>query len=667
LSVFGGYELLRGIVKFTDKAKELSHELTQIQVLNKNMTPLQFEQIKDWAYGLPSRVRGTTSVEALKQFGAVQSMFGQEGALKMGDTIAQFGQVLGSQSGNWEGTSDKILKMIRAGDLMGKFTDTVTHKVDLDKLQRFLDLGIRVVNATHGMVSPATWFALAQQGGPALSNMTDEGLMSMAMAAQGMGGYRAGTAMTSLFQQMVGGKMTQYAAQELQTLGLVGGYSVGQGGRVLWDKGALETPFAKSMQADPLAATEMLRKALTGGGFTTIEQQVPELFKMFGRQTTQRLVHDFLRNYPQMIGERGRLESGMGVFGAGAKGNEEDYLKVMHNLSAAWEDMVAKAALPAAQAAIPIMNAAGDFFLGMGRWAVTPEGAAGLKQIAEGMTLLGAFMIGGGAIAVLAAMGPGGWVLGGLLALAVWAVENKDTFKSIADSAIGFMDKIQKAITDGFQGILDWISAHIPEWVKKWATSFEGGGFGGGGNGITKASWGGGSSAGALSAGESGVAQQEGVDPAALLKIYGTEGRSAWMGDLHDPAGPSYGPFQLNTSGLLRGYHGPREKSAAAVEAMAHYVARYGKSHGGWSSDIWHGLRGHGGSIPYHQMRQNIEHPAAKGQVAVHIQPIIELDGNVIHRAVEKRIVAASTHITSAPYLDTSRRFVSPDIGFVSV
>jgi hypothetical protein len=130
--------------------------------------------------------------------------------------------------------------MIRAGDLMGKFVDSVTHKVDVGKLQRFLDLGTRVMNATHNMVSPESWFQMAQQGGPGLSGMTDKGLLSMGIVSQAMGGFKAGTALMSGFSQLVGGIMTQWRAKLLQDMGFVGGFEVNKGGHLSWDKGALK-------------------------------------------------------------------------------------------------------------------------------------------------------------------------------------------------------------------------------------------------------------------------------------------------------------------------------------------------------------------------------------------------------------------------------------------
>jgi hypothetical protein len=413
-SSFAGFEAIKGVKALADHAKELSHELVQIKKLNADMSGKEFGQIRDWAMGMPGRVPGTTSVEALKTYGAIQSMFGKDQAIAMGDSIARFGQVLGNQKGNWDNTAEQILKMIRAGDLLGKFVDATTNKVDVERLQKFLDLGTKVINATHGMVDPKTWFQMAQQGGPALSNMSDAGLMSMAMAAQAMGGFRSGTAMTSLYQQMIGGKMSQYAAQELQSLGLVGAYSVGKGGHPLWDKGALDTDFTRMIQKDPLKATEIMREALEKGGFTSIETQVPELFKMLGRQTTQRLLHDFLRNMPQMLGERGRLEGGMGVFGSADIANQQDYTQVMHNAAAAWNDMMAKIGLPITVAAIPVMHKITEVFLKLGTLAIAHPDA--IANLATGITVLGAALMGGGGAAILAALGPVGWLAAGIIA-----------------------------------------------------------------------------------------------------------------------------------------------------------------------------------------------------------------------------------------------------------
>jgi hypothetical protein len=250
--------------------------------------------------------------------------------------------------------------------------------------------------------------------------MTDEGLLTMAIAAQAMKGPRAGTALFSLYQQMVGGTMAQFKAKNLKDLGLVGDFAPGRGGNIQWAQGALDTPFANALKSDPMRAVQMLQDALVAHGKTTIDQQVPELFKLLGRQTTIRLVHDLLRNMPQIMGERGRISGGLGISASATLQNAQDYEQVMHNVSAAWTDMMAKVGLPLTVAAIPVMHRITDVFLKLGTLAIAHPDA--ISHLAEGITILGVALIGGGGVAILAALGPAGWLAAGVTAagIACW-------------------------------------------------------------------------------------------------------------------------------------------------------------------------------------------------------------------------------------------------------
>src|SRR4029077_4387703 len=94
-------------------------------------------------------------------------------------------------------------------------------KAAIEELERFLDLSNKVMAATHGMVTPQSMLGMSQQAGFSMRGMTDEGFMNMAIAAQAMGGPRAGTALLSLYNQVATGKMTKPAAIGMQDLGLL--------------------------------------------------------------------------------------------------------------------------------------------------------------------------------------------------------------------------------------------------------------------------------------------------------------------------------------------------------------------------------------------------------------------------------------------------------------
>jgi hypothetical protein len=320
-----------------------------------------------------------------------------------------------------------------------------------------------------------------------------------------------------------------------------------------------------------------------------------------------------------------------------------------------FDSMMEAIGRPIMLAAIPITQQITKIFTDL--CALSNAHSDVVVAIAKGIAALSAALLTGGAAGIVAwiaglAGAAVGWpvaaaagvaaALGALIAL------NWDTvaggLKTFDDAIVNFQklafDKIAagiKAIGDAISSIWEKIKSILPN-VGGWKDvkgDFSRD-FGGGG----------GSSAGALSAGERGqyagiikkVAAQEGVDPNALLKIYGTEGASAWYGD----GGKSFGPFQLYTGGGLGNqYTGDRSRSAAGVEAQARYVARYGKQHGGWSSDIWHGLRGHGGTIPYRSG------DAGADGGGVHVHNIIQMDGKKVAENVMHHVTRGARHPTS--------------------
>jgi hypothetical protein len=695
LGIAFGSGLVLGLKSAADHAKELSHQLSNIQTLG--LTQPQVSAAIGSAFALPGQVSGMTSSASLQILSNINSIVGPEGARKMLGPLAQFGQAMGAQSGDYDKASENILKLVRSGDLLGKFVDSTTRQVDLNKLQGFLDLVAKVSAATHGMVGSQTWLAMAQQGGPALSSMTDEGLMSMAMVAQAMGGFRSGTAMTSLYQQIVGGKMTQYAAQELQGMGLVGGYSVGQGGHVLWDKGALDTPFSQALSKDPLAATEILRKAMESHGFTSIETQIPELFKMLGRQTTQRLVHDFLRNEPQMFGERGRMMKGAGVAEQLSIANATDYERNMHNLTAAWSEMMAQIGLPITKAAIPVMQTITSVFLDIAKMA--PQNSETIKLLAQGIGVLSAALIGGGAIALLGALGPAGWIATGIIAVG-GAVLTYGT--SINKYIHDFSDGIRNLGTGIFEKVVGWVKSFGDAISELWGklqslnpfhhTSFEGGGFGGGG-GIVNAAWSGGGG-GVLPGGTGGGDMMGAVSSSAALRQYlATDGHgmnpqttawcAAYVGAYLNHHG--YSSLASNVATSYLNYGSPVTDGVRAGDVVVlpgrHSAGQVGGHVGiatgrvsGGRIEMFAGNAGNRVAREWERLGSTVIRrppPRVEPYRRHEKPPVIEntmyLDGHVLHHSVVKRIVRGMTHPTTAPYADGSRLWTPPDSSLVNV
>lgn len=78
---------------------------------------------------------------------------------------------------------------------------------------------------------------------------------------------------------------------------------------------------------------------------------------------------------------------------------------------------------------------------------------------------------------------------------------------------------------------------------------------------------------------------------AELIKIYKAEGASCYIGD----HGSSFGPFQMHFNGvadMFRKQTGLNIRNPSTVGAQIAFMQRWGNTHGGYSSNIWHGLRG---------------------------------------------------------------------------
>ncbi|MCJ2084595.1 hypothetical protein MKK88_01110 [Methylobacterium sp. E-005] len=475
--MIGLHEVGEGLRSILDAGGERQHVLTAIR--KQNATDSEILAAVTASRKLSQQIQGVTETEALEAYGANRGIFGHKDALAMMKPLLEYTQVVGGTTGDYAGASKKVYDMTRAADLMGKLVNPETHEVDTDKFKHFLELGSKVTLGTHGKVDAATWLGLAQQGGPALSGMSDKGLVTMGMVSQIMGGQRGGTALTSMYQQMVGGKMTKSAAEQLRELGLVGDFTVGRGGHVSFAKDALNTEFTKTLKDDPLAAVEVLRKAMANRGITDIEQQVPKLFEILGRQTTQRLVHDLLRNAPQMLGERERILGSKGIDESRNLQNDQDYKQAEHNLSASWKNLMTALGQTGVQTAVDAMN-------GLAKGINTIAGVANAnptatKIVLEGLAGLGvafAALSVAGVIAGAAMLIPGGGValaITGLISVfGTLAAFNWKIIDDVVGKVAPFAAQWEETKTKFYSGVASFVSelgtyaSKLADEIKSW-------------------------------------------------------------------------------------------------------------------------------------------------------------------------------------------------------
>ncbi|QHO77902.1 hypothetical protein ACH79_40265 [Bradyrhizobium sp. CCBAU 051011] len=223
----------------------------------------------DIAKRVPMKVQ-----DLLKIPGTTYSIMGEHEAMETWEPLAKYAWTQQSDAHFKGDVTGSLQKVIRAGEMSGRITDPITKNIDPHRLSSFLDTVARIKAATHGMVNEDILLALAQQGGPTLRGLSDEGFLALAIQSQMMGGHRAGTAYMSLWQQLASGTMKKRTAEGMEEMGfLKPGEWSSEGGHVSIGSEASKR-LAQLIGQDPLVFAKQINEELAKKGITDpIEQQ----------------------------------------------------------------------------------------------------------------------------------------------------------------------------------------------------------------------------------------------------------------------------------------------------------------------------------------------------------------------------------------------------------
>uniref|UniRef100_UPI001145FFBA phage tail tape measure protein n=1 Tax=Xenorhabdus cabanillasii TaxID=351673 RepID=UPI001145FFBA len=122
-----------------------------------------------------------------------------------------------------------------------------------ENFKKSVNLSAQAMSASGGLVLPSDYMAMLKTGNVAAKQMSDEAFyFSMSHIIQQIGGDRTGTSLASAYQNLMMGRTTQGAAEELNALGLLqkGAVQYGKTGHITKVKpGALVN--ADKFQTDP--------------------------------------------------------------------------------------------------------------------------------------------------------------------------------------------------------------------------------------------------------------------------------------------------------------------------------------------------------------------------------------------------------------------------------
>lgn len=445
---FGG-ALLIGLTKALETAKEFSKEMTALRNLGGPMEKLVASGEMDKKIFGIAKLTGQKVEDIAKIAHFVNSVLGTEDTMKVLPELSKFQRLQGGAV-----NKEAIQDLMRAGMITGRITDPTTGDIDLKRLHDFIDEFQRLKSATGGKFSEEVLLGMAKQGGGFLRGLSTEGMEHMAIIAQSLGGPRTGTAFLSIYEQLARGQMTKKTAEGMEAAGLL------KPGQWSMDKNTvkLDPEVSKSLTAkfggDPLSLAKEIRENLIRQGITDPQEQMRLTANAFGRQTSRRFMAEEVADYQQMIGEGKRLGQAAGVDKATEAKLAHDMEFNLINLQNAWHNLMVAFSDSQSDAFIVVLQKLQGVFVSItdSIKGVDPET---LMFISKGIAALGIALIAGGMVAVIAAIGPTGWLIGAFAAL---AAINWDKIQGI----VNFVTMMGGV----FRRLDEWSSIKIPPWMQ---------------------------------------------------------------------------------------------------------------------------------------------------------------------------------------------------------
>lgn len=163
-----------------------------------------------------TKVYGVSQTELMKALGESVGLFGNfEEAKKFTPDLLTLGKANSAIFGDKNGHLDEegLKSLLKFIDRRGGFKDEASFK-------RNLDLAEKLVTGSSGFLKFNDLAGFSQNAGTAFRSLSDQGLLHMEGLMIEQGGQKAGTALMSLYQNLVAGRTPKKTMGLLQDLGL---------------------------------------------------------------------------------------------------------------------------------------------------------------------------------------------------------------------------------------------------------------------------------------------------------------------------------------------------------------------------------------------------------------------------------------------------------------
>lgn len=158
---------------------------------------------------------GVSATQMMDALSSSIGMFGELGLAKeLAPVIAELSAANDALFGGGRMDGSAIKAIMRFNDMRG----LTNNKADF---LRGLDLAQRLYTGSGGAIGFNDLENMAKTGGAAFKGLSDEGIMTLASIMQEQGGSRTGTAVMSMYQNLIAGRTTKKTMAALQSAGLV--------------------------------------------------------------------------------------------------------------------------------------------------------------------------------------------------------------------------------------------------------------------------------------------------------------------------------------------------------------------------------------------------------------------------------------------------------------
>lgn len=472
-SAMAGAGLLKAMGGMIDKGNEwvrVSNNMRQAGVSSADTIRAQAEAMR-----LTAQYTNMSSVEIMKMQNDARQTFGTQAvATEHIKDIVEAGAFLKSYEGKEKGGqhADGLLRELNAALKSGELAGKITPEEMTEHIRQLTAMKV----AYGDQVKITQYLAAQRTAGVALRSSSDEFRYGMFPALVQEQQQNAGTMLMTAFNKIVAGvgNRTQ-SIQKMAEMGLLNEDQIkyDKAGRAigLKDPSAIKDNMAAAVNFGNWVETtlkpllEQQTHGLTGSEKTVRESQL--ISQMFPDRNAAKAVTEILQQFSKLSKDAHNMVE--------ARKALEDMRKYMDNswdfqvesFKTQWDNFITHLGAPMVLDATHMLRELNKAMAGMAQWAMAnPEIA---KAFGETITALGAGLFAAGTVAIItaigSALGPTGFVIGGLVAFATQLDKLTGlSWKQIAQNIDGFWKDIAKKAGPAFAEISKQAKSLFAAW-----------------------------------------------------------------------------------------------------------------------------------------------------------------------------------------------------------